>query len=269
MSIHATPPTRGRLLAVLPVLTCPDKISEGNSCSRLKQALVKPQILLLFTALACATGSAGVPKGSRHNLLTNGGFEDSGKRQNGVAAGWETLCGGPHPEIYALDTVVRHSGRQSQRMGSVGYNYRWVESGGYCFDKADGREHKHPVPLEIGNQALAQTTKPGAIKPGHTYKARVWVKIQGLTEKWEWFRLGIYWLDGNGQFISEVREPDADKPNVGSHDWKAVEAVGKAPERAAAAKVYLHHHFTHGTVWYDDVSLTDVTGEQQATSYGP
>lgn len=47
------------------------------------------------------------------------------------------------------------------------------------------------------------------------------------------------------------------KANCGSHDWKWVRFTAQAPPKAAFAKVYLHHHFEHGTVWYDDVWLTE------------
>lgn len=219
--------------------------------------------LALFAAFLGVTGSGDKASVRGGNLLVNGGFEgkDGGwnGRQKGVGAGWETICGGSHPEIFALDKRVRHSGKQAQRMTCAGYNYRWVEGGGYCFDLADGIERKHPAPTELGNQAIAQMTPAGAVLPGRKYLAKAWVKIEGLSEKWEWFRLGVYWLDASGRFISETREPESDKPNVGSHDWKLVGAASVAPPGASAAKVYLHHHFTHGTVWYDDVSLTDIT----------
>lgn len=172
-----------------------------------------------------------------------------------MGRGWETVCGGAHPEIYALDRRVKHSGRFSQRMTCQGYHYRWEKGGGYCYGVDSGREVRHPVPTQLGLQAIAQTTARGAIKPGKTYICTAWVKIQGLTQSWEWFRLGVYWLGANGRFISEVREDhDADKGNYGTQDWKQVHV---APPNAAFAKVYLHHHFVDGTVWFDDVSLRE------------
>lgn len=203
---------------------------------------------IVVALIAASAACYGAP-----NLITNGGFEGpdggiSGKLA-GVGASWETICGGPHPEIYALDCCVKHSGEHSQRMTCAGYNYK-----GYCFDLRDGAEVRHPVPTELGLQAIAQTTKPGAIQPGREYGCSVWVKIDGLTDPWEWFRLGVYWLDANGHFLGETREDrEADKLNYGTHDWKRVSLRATAPARAASAKVYLHHHFVHGTVWYDDV----------------
>mgnify|MGYP002683017736 CR=1 FL=1 len=106
-------------------------------------------------------------------------------------------------------------------------------------------------------------TAPGLIRPGARYRASVWVRIRGLTDAWEWFRLGIYWLDSQGQFVSETREPETDRPNFGSHGWKQVFAEGDAPPEAAFAKVYLHHHFVHGTVWFDDASLAEIPAVQE------
>lgn len=197
------------------------------------------------------------------NLISNGGFEngDGGYtgKQFGVGKGWEVLCGGSHPEIYSLDSKVKHSGKYSQKMTSEGYHCRFEGEGCYCYSVENEQESIHPVRnIKLGNQAIAQVSKPGGIKPGRSYKASVWVKIDGLTQSWEWFRLGIYWLDSDHKFIGEVRESDENKKNYGSHDWKQISITAKAPEKAAYAKVYLHHHFEHGAVWYDDVELVEV-----------
>lgn len=197
------------------------------------------------------------------NLIANGGFEngDGGYtgKQAGVGKGWEVLCGGSHPEIYSLDSKIKHSGKYSQKMTSEGYNCRFEGDSCYCFSIENDKETIHPVRnIKLGNQAIAQVSKAGGIKPGKSYRASVWVKIEGLTQSWEWFRLGIYWLDSDRKFIGEVRESDQNKNNYGAHDWKQVSLTAQAPEKAAYAKVYLHHHFEHGTVWYDDVELIEV-----------
>lgn len=217
---------------------------------------------LAILALLLASRSAAAP-----NLLLSGGFEEGDGGYNGLQPGvgvrWETVCGGAHPELYCLDSAVRHSGQFSQRMTCYGYNYRWTGDGGYCFSIARGAEVRHPAPTELGMQAIAQTTVAGAIVPGRRYRASVWARIQGLSEPWEWFRLCIYWLDAGGRFLSETREGDSSRANYGSHDWKQVFAEGQAPEGAAFAKVYLHHHFVHGTVWYDDAALTELAAPSQ------
>lgn len=223
-----------------------------NTLSRLP--LILPLILAIVLAISASAHSA------RSNLLRNGGFEDGDGGVNGSQAGigkcWETICGGPHPEIYSLDSRARHSGGFSQRMTCSGFNYRFTPDGGYCFHMESGKEIKHPCPTELGLQAIAQTTGKGAIEPGANYECSAWVKIDGLTDKWEWFRLGIYWLDSDHKFLAETREDyEASKGNFGRHDWKLIRLISRAPADAAFAKVYLHHHFVHGTVWYDDVSL--------------
>ena len=216
-------------------------------------------VLLTLTSPLVRGRLAAAPR----NLLSNPGFElgdGGGPRgdQRGVGKRWEAICGGPHPEIFAIDSEVKHSGKRSQRMTCVGYNYDL--EGKRCFNPDSARQRVyHPVPgIGMANQALAQTTPRGAVKPGRTYRLSAWVKIGGLTAKWEWFRLGIYWLDGDRKFISEAREPESDIPNVGSHDWRLLSAEGVAPPGTAYAKAYLHHHFEHGTVWYDDVTLCEV-----------
>lgn len=220
--------------------------------------LLAVRAAILATLIALGAGVTASPR----NLIANGGFEDGGGgidgRQAGVARFWETICGGPHPEIYALDSKIRRSGRFSQRMSSQGFNQRFTEDGAYCFHVEQGKEVRHPAGTQLGFQAIAQTTKEGAIRPGRTYDCSVWVKIDDLKESWEWFRLGIYWLDADRKFISEVREDhETSKRNYGTHDWKRIRVSAVAPANAAFAKVYLHHHFVHGTVWYDDVQLVE------------
>ncbi len=195
------------------------------------------------------------------NLLVNGGFEQGDGGYNGklkgVGKGWETICGGSHPEIYCIDKKVKRTGKCSQKMSCKGYNVRFTPEGDYCFSIEDGKEVRHPMGLKLGLQAIAQRTPDGVIQPGKKYSCGVWVKIAGLTEPWEWFRLGLYWLDSEGKFISEVREDaETGKANYGTHDWKKIEITATAPQNAAYAKVYLHHHFEHGIVWYDDTWLT-------------
>jgi hypothetical protein len=198
------------------------------------------------------------------NMVRNPGFEEAGwggpkKDQRGVGLRWETVCGGPHPEIYSLDRAVAHSGRRSQTMACEGYNCDFGADPARCYhlDAMSRERILHPVSgIALGNQCIAQVVE-GEIEPGCEYQLSAWVKIEGLTAPWEWFRLGIYWLDSDGEFIGEAREPETDKPNYGTHDWKLLTARGVAPSGAARAKVYLHHHFEHGTVWYDDVCFAD------------
>ena len=197
------------------------------------------------------------------NLITNPGFEngDGGinGKQKGVAKGWETICGGTHPEIYALDRGVKHSGKYSQRMTCHNYNYCPREDGAYCYHVEDGANVRHPCSVEIGLQAIAQTTAPGAVKPECEYASTAWVKIDGLVHSWEWFRISIYWLDAKKKFIAETRQDyRTSKNDYGTHDWKLIKITAKSPEKAAFAKVYLHHHFTEGTVWYDDLTLIEL-----------
>ncbi len=197
------------------------------------------------------------------NLIENGDFEqgDGGidGKQLGVGKSWEVVCGGSHPEIYTLDSNVKHSGRYSQRMSCEEYNYRYLPESGYCYHTESGKEVRHKCPTELGLQAIAQTTRKGTIQPGATYECSAWVKIEGLNQSWEWFRLSIYWLDAEGKFLGETREGlESSKNNYGTHDWKLIRIVARAPEKVAYAKVYLHHHFVHGTVWYDDISLIRV-----------
>jgi len=199
------------------------------------------------------------------NMAKNAGFEMKGlggpsENQLGVGSHWETVCGGSHPEIYDVTALSWHSGRHSQMMTSEGYNIDFSKNPPACFEVSPktGEKIYHKVPrIKLGNQAIAQVIEQPVI-PGEEYQLSAWVKIQRLMAHWEWFRLGIYWLDKDGNFIGESRESDEDKKNIDRHDWKLITCRGVAPAGAAKAKVYLHHHFEHGVVWYDDVCFARV-----------
>jgi hypothetical protein len=199
------------------------------------------------------------------NMVKNASFEAKGfggpnGDQVGVGFGWETVCGGAHPEIYDVTALSWHSGRRSQMMTSEGYNIDFVQDPPVCFelDKKSGEKIYHKVPgIKLGNQAIAQIIEQPVI-PGEEYQFSAWVKIQRLMAHWEWFRLSIYWLDKDGNFIGESRESEENKKNIDRHDWKLITCRGVAPAGAVKAKVYLHHHFEHGVVWYDDVCFARV-----------
>jgi hypothetical protein len=245
----------------LPIVRPFDLPDAGSFRRAAGKGLATAFVFLILIANACCQTAPSA------ELLVCGGFEhgDGGwdGSQPGVGIRWETVCGGEHSEIYCLDSAFKHSGFFSQRMTCEGFRYHWLEGGGYCYSVDGASEKKHPAPAELGMQAIAQTTAPGLIRPGRRYRASVWVRIEGLTETWEWFRLGIYWLDSAGGFLQETREPDTDRGNHGSHEWRQVVAEGDAPPGAAFAKVYLHHHFVHGTVWFDDASLTQLPAVQE------
>lgn len=227
-------------------------------------AMLKSLTLLCVTSLSFCLMAVPAQADCPGNLLSNPGFEggDGGWNglQEGVGKGWETICGGSHPEMFQLDPLVRHSGRFSQKMRSDGYHFHWLQEGSYCYEIQNGEELRHPHGVELAMQALAQTTEAGSIKGGETYRLSAWVRISGLPLSWEWFRLGIYWLDSERRFLSESRQPH-DPQGFGSHDWREISFEAQAPPSAAFAKVYLHHHFAHGIVWYDDICLERVTDE--------
>jgi len=207
-----------------------------------------------FSVIAGIAARLPVYLNPTFNMLRNPGFE--GGDQGGVGASWETICGGPHPEIYGVTDLASHSGRRSQRMSCEGYNCD--PAGCFHYDPKTGGKVFHPAPgVALRDQAVAQIVE-ATITPGEEYQLSAWVKIQRLMAHWEWFRLSIHWLDKEGKLIGESRESDEDKGNIDRHDWKLIAARGVAPNGAAKAKVWLHHHFEHGVVWYDNVCFAGV-----------
>jgi len=221
-------------------------------------------------AAARAAGGAATFTPEPGNLVANPSFEEPGwggpsGDEVGVGSAWETVCGGPHPEVYSIDEAAFRSGLRSQRMRSdLPYNYDSYApvSGRFCYHLDDeGVAHKHPRATALGNQAISQSTSPGSVIPGRRYRAGAWVKTRGLAEDWEWLRLGFSWLDEGGSSLGEVRQDEPGTPLLPVSDWHLVTCEGVAPEGALASKVYLHHHFVHGTVWFDDVYFVELPGE--------
>ncbi|HUV04862.1 MAG TPA: carboxypeptidase regulatory-like domain-containing protein [Armatimonadota bacterium] len=189
------------------------------------------------------------------NMVRNPGFEEGD--QCGVGASWETTCGGPHPEIYDVTDLASHSGERSQRMSCEGYNF---DTRAICFhdDPKTGEKVFHPAHgIALRSQAISQVIE-GPITPGEEYRLSAWVRIQRLVAHWEWLRLSVQWLDENGKLIGESRESDEDRANIDRHDWKLITARGVAPKGTAKARIWLHHHFEHGVVWYDDVCFAKI-----------
>jgi len=204
------------------------------------------------------------------NMLENPSFEEPGRggaeeNQAGVGRAWETVCGGPHPEVYCIDETCAHSGLRSQKMRSdAPYNYDISAplSGRFCYDvDEDGGAHRHPRVASLGGQAIAQATPRGSVAPGVRYRAGVWVKAKGLLDDWEWLRLGFCWLDAGGNVLAEVRQEKPARGVLPTAGWHLVTCEGVAPEGASSARVYLHHGFVNGTVWFDDAYFVAVAGE--------
>lgn len=208
-----------------------------------------------------------------NNLVRNGAFEDSegggpGSNQRGIGRYWEVICGGEHPEIYSLDKEIYHSGGTSQRMSCEGYLIDW-STGENCYSLGENGERIfHPVGMRLGSQAVAQMTDVSSIEPGKIYELTAWVKSDGLHVSWQWLRLELYWMSNSGKVVRVVsQENTGHEP---THDWKLIKIRAVAPEKPKTvsemkgwtppqrAKIYLHHHFEQGTIWFDNVCLVQV-----------
>ncbi len=184
----------------------------------------------VVTCLIAATARAGP------NLMSNPGFEEGPVQA--IAIGWVPR-GEPAPPGYnGVDTSVKRSGARSQYL----------------------RHCDIPGPLgwdQCGS--VAQVTPYNSVTPGRTYNVSVWLRKQGGANPAGWFVFGIEWFHDDA-VTGEVKMPSTLPLN---YDWTLVTYQVTAPPTGYNGPpnrlgVWLTRH-TDADVWYDDVSVTDVT----------
>ena len=156
------------------------------------------------------------------NQLRNPGFDAEG-RIEGVAKAWINTDGKVHPDFYALDRRIKHSGRASQRITFA--------------------------PGARPNLTVWQITPLGSVYQGRLYRASVWCRTQGIKDKWGGLRLAVRFFSDKMQMLKEFRAP-LDPP--GSLGWHKASLIARAPRGALRAQIVLYLHAESGTVWYDD-----------------
>ncbi|HZZ42972.1 MAG TPA: hypothetical protein VFE58_08540 [Tepidisphaeraceae bacterium] len=159
---------------------------------------------------------------AQSNLAPNPGFETTG--DNGLPASWDTVMIG-NPVQFAVDTQIKHSGKQSIRITAA--------------DSARAYFRSTMIP----------------VSPGEKVHAGAWVKFKDVPEKMGTVILIAEWLgpDGRG---SDVAKFDVAKRPGTSSDWQYIDGTQAVPENVAFMRIRLGFSYSQGTCWWDDVSAS-------------
>jgi hypothetical protein len=198
----------------------------------------RPLWLLAAVAIIAGTAVPAAPAGS--NLLQNGGFED-GPRPDCPFVGlhWDPVEDGCQASVQQLSSTIRHSGNWAQKLGaSPDTDFGW----------------------------LRQVTNYNSVQAGKTYVISAWIKST-VTDGWGWnvFRLEVF---NNDSALWHIPMPQQESPN---YDWRLItwqEAVpaGFGINRVGAT---LSRHWQNGEVWYDDISISELTTGSPEISLAP
>lgn len=160
----------------------------------------------------------------RRGSLLPGGFDRAGHLP-GVAQGWQTVDGKPHPETFTIDDVYRRSGRASQRIAAG----------------EGGRESR--TLWTVGDYLSAL--------PGKVYTARVWCRTARLVRgAGRGPGLTLEFADSYGVPLASAPVDDEAEGNT---DWHPLIATLAAPQEARRLRVTLCVEAESGFVWFDDL----------------
>ncbi|MGC9004618.1 MAG: hypothetical protein ACP5KZ_07970 [bacterium] len=139
---------------------------------------------------------------------------------------------GKYGEGYKIDERIRHSGKRSIR----------------CEAKDGGRE------LGASQTIILNQKEPKLVE------ITAWSKAEGVTGEPNSdysVYVDVYYTDGTPQWGLNVPF------SVGTHDWEKKGLQLLLPKPIASLTVYLLFRRTHkGTVWFDDVSITELGSDK-------
>lgn len=196
-----------------------------------------PAIVHIIAIMTAILG-ASAAQAQDASLIKAGGFECTDVE---FRAAWEL----PWGQTASIDNVVHHSGTRSLRL-----------------DGADGKQDV------TARQIVPVDTSSG----GRLFRVTMWMKLKDVvrgTYAWETARIYLTTLDASGNQMS-VEEVNLTAPAVGTHDWVRISRMMTAPPGAAKICLHLCLCRSVGTVWFDDVTIDDMTdrlnGEEPASA---
>jgi len=154
-------------------------------------------------------------------------IEEALSREFILMGGWKS-----YGEGYKIDDRVRHSGRNSIR----------------CEAKEVGKE------LGASQVVVLNQKEPKQLV------VRAWSKAEGVTGEPN----NDYSVYVDLRYVDGTPEWGITAPfSVGTHDWELKEVIINPKKPIATLTVYLLFRRTHkGTVWFDDVSLSELGSEK-------
>jgi hypothetical protein len=94
-------------------------------------------------------------------------------------------------------------------------------------------------------------------KPGHTYRISGWLRSDKVLETGMAY-IALYQYDSAGKLVTFLDFAKA----RGTTEWTYHTYTVKADARTARLHVKFGLYLTHGTAWFDDIRLADITGAQ-------
>jgi carbohydrate binding protein with CBM4/9 domain len=182
---------------------------------------------IIFLAGFMIAVSPGLCKSK--NLVYNGGFEL--KKTEELPSGWLTKIYRGTSAESSFDDVEKHSGTYS-------YKIKLKPPGGSALLYLD---------KNIGN-----------IKPGKSYQLTLWIKTQNIGYSPNFIAPAVRY-----NFAPKKVHPyptiDLMAEMKGKNGWVQLTMTNTAPP--GAKEITLDFMITKGTIWVDDVEITEVSGQ--------
>ena len=126
----------------------------------------------------------------------------------------------------------------------------WHEAGTPVLD--DGGQHSHLGTAAVGLTLAESLSQKIEVRPSQLYHLSHWTRA---TEPGQSTRLQINWLSAQGFLRTDIEVVSA------ASSWQEHQMFTGSPEGARWAVVYLQVHSGDGLVWFDDISLREITYE--------
>ena len=160
------------------------------------------------------------------NIVPNGGFET--KKTDTLPAGWETKIHRGTSAEFAFSDTDKHG-------GACSYMIKINPPG--------------------GSLLFFPATEMTAITPGKKYQLSVWLKAKGMGYSPNFIAPAIR-LNYKPTRLSPVPTIDLMLEMKGENGWKNLKMTTVAPPDAQ--EITLDFLITNGTVWIDDVEISEV-----------
>lgn len=178
-------------------------------------------IVFLMSCLLATTPAFCEP-----NIVPNGGFEN--KKTDTLPTGWTTKAHRGTSAAFAFNTDEKH--------------------GGAC-------SYMVTVSPPGGSLLLFPESAMTGITPGKKYQLSVWLKAKDMGYSPNFIAPAIR-LNYKPSRLSPVPTIDLMLEMKGETGWKNLKLVTVAP--ADAQEITLDFLMTNGTVWIDDVEITEI-----------
>lgn len=160
------------------------------------------------------------------NLVTNGGFET--KKDDNLPEGWKTKTYRGTSAVFAFNDTEKHGG-----------------------------EYSYMIQIDPpgGSVLLYPENNFTDLEPGKKYQFSAWIKAKGMGYSPNFIAPAIR-INYKPKRLSPVPTIDLMLEMKGESDWKNLTLTTVAPP--GAEEITVDFLLTKGTVWIDDIEITEV-----------